>query len=92
VKLHAGGAVFYEGGDSIYLFKLICGSLRLSKLLPDGRCQVTGFLFPGDFLGLSVSDVYSYTAEVLVPTELCRFERASLARRLDKFPSWSISS
>lgn len=86
VKYHAGGTVFYEGDDSIHLFNVVGGSLRLSKLLPDGRRQVTGFLFPGDFLGLSVGGVYSYTAEVLVPTELCRFERASFTRMLDKFP------
>jgi len=86
VKLHAGGTVFYEGDDSLYLFNVICGALRLSKLLPDGRRQVTGFLFPGDFLGFSVSGIYSYTADVLVPTELCRFEQASLTRMLDKFP------
>jgi len=85
-KLDAGGTVFYEGDDSTYLFNVVRGSLRLSKLLPDGRRQVTGFLFPGDFLGLSVGGVYPYTAEALTPTELCRFERASLTRMLDRFP------
>lgn len=86
VKLDAGGTVFYEGDDSTYLFNVVRGSLRLSKLLPDGRRQVTGFLFPGDFLGLSVGGVYPYTAEALAPSELCRFERASLTRMLDRFP------
>lgn len=86
VKLQAGGAVFYEGDDSTYLFNVVTGSLRLSKLLPDGRRQVTGFLFPGDFLGLSVEGVYSYTAEALTGVSLCRFERASLTRMLDRFP------
>jgi CRP/FNR family transcriptional regulator len=86
VKLHAGGTVFYEGDDSTYLFNVVRGALRLSKLLPDGRRQVTGFLFPGDFLGLSVAGVYPYTAEALGPAELCRFERASLTRMLDRFP------
>jgi CRP/FNR family transcriptional regulator, anaerobic regulatory protein len=86
VRLDAGGTVFYEGDDSSYLFNVVRGSLRLSKLLPDGRRQVTGFLFPGDFLGLSIGGVYSYTAETLAPTELCRFERARMARMLDRFP------
>jgi CRP/FNR family transcriptional regulator, anaerobic regulatory protein len=86
VTLAAGGAVFYEGDDSTYLFNLVRGSLRLSKLLPDGRRQVTGFLFPGDFLGLSIGGVYTYTAEALVPTELCRFDRPGFARMLAGFP------
>lgn len=86
VKLDAGGTVFYEGDDSTYLFNVVRGSLRLSKLLPDGRRQVTGFLFPGDFLGLSIAGVYSYTAEALTPVELCRFDRPNLTRFLDKYP------
>ena len=86
VKLEPGGTVFYEGDDSTYLFNVVRGSIRLSKLLPDGRRQVTGFLFPGDFLGLSIAGVYPYTAEALAATELCRFERASLTRLLDSFP------
>jgi len=86
VKLEAGGTVFYEGDNSTYLFNVVRGSLRLSKLLPDGRRQVTGFLFPGDFLGLSVGGVYPYTAEALVPTALCRFDRARLTQLLDRFP------
>lgn len=86
VRLGVGGAVFYEGDDSSYLFNIVRGSLRLSKLLPDGRRQITGFLFPGDFLGLSVAGTYPYTAEALTPVELCRFERARLTRLLDKFP------
>ncbi len=79
VKVEAGMTVFHEGDDSTYLFNLVSGALRLSKLLPDGRRQITGFLFPGDFLGLSIAEVYAYTAEALVETWLCRFERVRLA-------------
>jgi CRP/FNR family transcriptional regulator len=86
VKLDAGGTVFYEGDDSTCLFNVVRGSLRLSKLLPDGRRQVTGFLFSGDFLGLSIGGVYPYTAEAMTASSLCRFDRPSLTRMLDKFP------
>lgn len=63
VKLHADGIVFYEADDRIYPFNVICRSFRLPKRLPDGRCQVTGLLFPGNFLGLAASGVCSYIAE-----------------------------
>ena len=86
VKLETGGTAFYEGDDSTYLFNVVRGALRLSKLLPDGRRQVTGFLFPGDFLGLSIAGVYSYTAEALTDCELCRFDRTNLTRILDRLP------
>ena len=78
VKVRTGGTVFYEGDDSTYLFNVVTGALRLTKLLPDGRRQVTGFLFPGDFLGLAVTEVYAYSAEALTDVSLCRFARTSL--------------
>ena len=86
VTLEAGGSAFFEGDRSTYLFNVVTGALRLSKLLPDGRRQITGFLFPGDFLGLSIENEYAYSAEALTETSLCRFDRASLTKLLERFP------
>ena len=86
VDLSKGATIFFEGDENTYLFNVVSGAARLSKLLSDGRRQVTGFLFPGDFLGLSVADTYAYTAEALSDTSLCRFNRASLIKLLDRFP------
>ena len=86
VKVRTGGTVFYEGDDSTYLFNVVTGALRLTKLLPDGRRQVTGFLFPGDFLGLAVTEVYAYSAVALSDTSLCRFARTSLTAIMERFP------
>ena len=62
VDLAKGATVFFEGDENTYLFNVVGGAVRLSKLLSDGRRQVTGFLFPGDFLGLSIADRYAYTS------------------------------
>lgn len=86
VELAAGRDVFYEGDENTYLFNVVVGVIRLTKLLPDGRRQVTGFLFPGDFLGLSVADTYACSAETVSKTSLCRFNRQSLIKMLDQFP------
>ena len=86
VNLPARGTVFYEGDDSTYLFNVVTGAVRLTKLLPDGRRQVTGFLFPGDFLGLSVDDSYAYSAEALTDASLCRFNRSRLEAMMERFP------
>jgi CRP/FNR family transcriptional regulator len=86
VTLDANGIVFLEGDDSTYLFNIVAGAVRLSKSLPDGRRQVTGFLFPGDFLGLSIKDIYTYSAEAIVDSKLCRFERKRLTKLLEEFP------
>ena len=87
VKLEAGGTAFMEGADSTFLFNVVTGAIRLSKSLPDGRRQITGFLFPGDFLGLSIADTYAYSAEAITNCTLCRFARTNLTNMLEEFPN-----
>ena len=40
--------LFSESEPADNLFRVTDGVLKAYKLLPDGRCQVTGFLNPGD--------------------------------------------
>jgi CRP/FNR family transcriptional regulator len=78
VRLEAEQAVFYEWDPAEHVFNVTEGVVRLSKMLQDGRRQVTGFLFPGDFLGIAYADTYAYTAEAVCPVALCRFPRRAL--------------
>lgn len=80
-RLGRGQPLFHEGDSAGRVFTLTRGTLKLYKLLPDGRRQVTGFMHPGDFLGVSVDDDYAFTAEALEPAQLCAFPRA----RFDDF-------
>ena len=52
-------------------------------MLPDGRRQITGFLFAGDFVGLATAKDYAFSVEAIEPATLCRFrsdEYRSLTR------------
>ncbi|MEP6148104.1 MAG: cyclic nucleotide-binding domain-containing protein, partial [Nisaea sp.] len=49
VELAAGDPIVDEGEAANYVYTLTAGTVRLYKLLADGRRSVTGFLFPGDF-------------------------------------------
>ena len=86
VTLDPQQAVFYEGDPAIYAFSVTHGVARLSKMLHDGRRQVTGFLYPSDFLGFAFHDAYAYTAEAVTPLRLCRFPRAKLTALFDAHP------
>lgn len=86
VELEPQRTIFYEGDPADYLFNVTQGTIRLHKLLPDGRRQITGFLFPGDFVGLAVNDVYAYTAETVDAVHLCRFPRTRLQALIDEIP------
>ena len=47
--LNAGMTIFREGDTANSIYQLDSGVARLSKTVPDGRRQVLGFLFVGDF-------------------------------------------
>lgn len=73
-----------EPSDSVY--NLTSGSVRLYRLLPDGRRQVVGFAIPGDFLGLSMSERTVYGAEALTAVTACKFNREAFAALVDERP------
>lgn len=79
-------AIFYEGDSAEHLFEVLSGVVKLYKLLADGRRQITGFLYPGHFMGLSYDNRYVYTAEAVTDVRLCRYPRARLDRLMAETP------
>ncbi len=86
VEVGKGVTIINELDSADFLFNVTGGSIKLYKLLPDGRRQMTGFLFPGDFLGIAMNDCYAYSAEALEDSRLCRFPRAKLEKLLKELP------
>ena len=86
VELTPGDPLFDEGEPAEYLFNVTAGAMKVYKLLPDGRRQITGFLFAGDFLGLANDETYAYSAEAITHVALCRFPRRKLDVLLEHFP------
>ncbi len=78
--------IFDEADPAEHVYNVTGGAVKIYKLLPDGRRQITGFLLPGDFLGLTHKEAYAYSAEALGPTRLCRFPRRKLENLLDEIP------
>mgnify|MGYP003671731318 CR=1 FL=1 len=87
VELAAGEPIVDEGEASDFVYTLTTGTIRLYKLLADGRRSVTGFLFPGDFLGVSHRDTYGFSAEAITPATLCQFPRTKLEALLKEIPT-----
>lgn len=86
-KLQPGETLFFEGDRSDSLYILTEGCVRLSKMLADGRRQITGFLFPSDFLGLALRERFAYSAEAVNGVSLCRYPKNKLEALLDEFPA-----
>ena len=86
VAYRAGETVVFEGDRAANVFSLTSGLIRLSKLLPDGRRQIAGFLFPGDFLGITMEEEHAFTAEAVAPSVLCRFSRREFDAFVEEHP------
>ncbi|UNE48513.1 Crp/Fnr family transcriptional regulator [Aquisalinus flavus] len=80
-----GHAIATEGEPVSHLNIIVSGTFRLVRMLEDGRRQITGFMFPGDFVGMSRGDS-SYTAEALEPSLICSFAHNFLDQMSEKHP------
>jgi CRP/FNR family transcriptional regulator len=86
-EIEAGQTFINEGDTADRFFNLTSGTVKLYKMLPDGRQQITGFAGPGHFLGLAVSDTYAFSAEAIEKVTICRFSRPRLQTLLHDFPA-----
>ena len=84
--ISARTTLFSQGEDATSVFNITEGMARLYKLLPDGRRQIIGFALPGDFLGLSLSDKFSFCADAVDDMRVCRIPRSKFSQQLDEKP------
>jgi CRP/FNR family transcriptional regulator len=81
------GTLFREGEPAGYVMNITRGAVKLYKLLADGRRQILGFRFAGDFIGLTAGPEYGYSVEALSETRVCRFGRRRLETLRARFRS-----
>lgn len=75
-ELKADEPLFHQGDEADLVYTVAAGSLRLYRLLFDGRRQIMGFALPGEFLGVSIDETHDVTAEALEPSRIWCFPRA----------------
>lgn len=83
-------AIFYEGDRSKDLFEVIDGVVKLYQLLPDGRRQISAFVYPGQIFGLDRNGIYTSTAEAVVDARLCGYPLAKLDRIVEELPEFAL--
>lgn len=82
----AGTAVVWQGEAGRHVFEVVEGVLRVFRILSDGRRVITGFIYPGELLGVSLRDRYLYTAEAITPTKVRRFDRLRFQDKVNGSP------
>jgi CRP/FNR family transcriptional regulator, anaerobic regulatory protein len=85
-SFRAKATVFAENEPSNAIYMLTHGTARLYRMLEDGRRQIVGFALPGDFLGLSISDRYTYSVDAISQVAVCQFLRMPFLRFLQANP------
>ncbi len=66
--------IYAEGEMSGYVYKVLSGLVRVSKLLPDGRRQISAFHMPGEMFGFEADAIHHASAEAVVPVKVVAFK------------------
>ncbi|MFC3970917.1 Crp/Fnr family transcriptional regulator [Rhizobium lemnae] len=84
--LEMGEGLFWEGDRAQHIFEITEGVLRIFKIIADGRRVITGFLYAGDMVGLSLKNVYLYSAEAVTPVKVRRLTRKAFQDAIENSP------
>tara|TARA_Y100000310_G_scaffold317550_1_gene370529 strand:- start:781 stop:1500 length:720 start_codon:yes stop_codon:yes gene_type:complete len=76
--------IFLQQEVSRNLYNITQGNVKVYHLLSDGRIQIIGFLYPGDFFGSYKLGKYNYSAEAIGDVKLCVFKQEVLDKYLEK--------
>ena len=77
-ELRPGDVLITAGSPADQVFNILSGILMLSRTGRDGRRQVLSFLFRDNFLGLTATDHYFFTAEAVTPARVACCSRTCL--------------
>ena len=58
-------SIFHQNDPSTHLYNITEGNVKIYQLIDDGRIQIIGFLYPGDFFGTYRNHKYNYSAEAI---------------------------
>lgn len=70
--------IYGENEPAEYLYKLVSGSVRTSKMLNDGRRQIGAFYLPGDTFGLEVGSEHALAAEAITDAKVIVVKRSAV--------------
>jgi CRP/FNR family transcriptional regulator, nitrogen fixation regulation protein len=75
--------IFCEGSSTDFIYRVVSGGVRSTRLFADGRRHISDFYLPGDVFGVELDAARLATAEALGETVLVVARRSSLAPESD---------
>ncbi len=71
--------IYGEGESADYAYKVLSGSVRVYKVLNDGRRQISAFYLPGDIFGLEPGDEHAFSADAIANSNILVVKRSAVA-------------
>jgi len=78
--------IYAEGDPSDGWYKMVSGTVRISKLLADGRRHIAEFCFGGDCFGFESASERVFSAEAVGEVIVMRYPRRATERLIDENP------
>ena len=72
--------LFGEEEPADFVYRVISGAVRTTRLLSDGRRQVAAFHLPGDVFGLELGEAHRFSAEAVADCEIALIRRSAVER------------
>ncbi len=70
--------IYGENENADYVYKVLTGTVRVYKILQDGRRQIEAFYFAGDVFGLEFGSEHASSAEAVSNTTVVVVRRSAL--------------
>jgi CRP-like cAMP-binding protein len=90
-RVEAKEFVFMEGDPTTKVYWIESGAVSLFKMLPDGRRQILGFAYPGDFVGLGALGERLVSAQAIKTTRVRSISVAKLHKIAISNPELSFT-
>lgn len=79
--------IFNQDDPSEQVYRIVSGTVRLCRYMPDGRRHIVDFLLPGDVMGFSESPYHPLSAEAVSEVTLLAFPRSCFDRLAAENPA-----
>jgi CRP/FNR family nitrogen fixation transcriptional regulator len=78
LRFEQNAEIYGEEEPADYFYKVVRGAVRISKLLSDGRRQISAFHLPGELFGLEAGKDHRFTAEAVADATILVVKRSAL--------------
>lgn len=85
-RVSAGETILADHEEAALVGTIITGVIRMTKTLRDGRQQIVGLIYPGEFFGRPYTATTEFAFEAATDAELCVMDRPAFEAVLSRHP------